>query len=291
METNRAIKAFLHEHFFSGLFSEECPGFVNIKTSYKTYLKEVLDLNQNEIDVLFQSSKKLLVHRINEKINEYKALGLAPPLYEVGDYEYLTWVHDRFEEYSGIKKVDKSFFKIVDWVDSLDSNQFLIACSLVLKVMGCDKIYITDGAYDQGIDLIGKVSTGEYNSFVFFVQAKTKDNSLIKKEIVLAEFGKFAALFHTEKYQEYRAALGLNNLMDGCSYCYLFLTNSEFHDSSKSISALAGILLRSRRQISKIIHDNYDFDDLVTLKARINKKIPASLNTNVISLLPDLVVT
>lgn len=288
MKTNEIVKDYLYKSLFPKIFSATCPKFININTDYVRYLRDEKSINQNKSEEKLRASKALLLERIERRTKEFVFQGLQPPLYQIDDDRFISWIHPKYEEYTGHKGISLEFYEVVRWMNSLTANEFLLVACLFLKVIGADKIYVTDGSNDSGIDCIGKITGGNLNSFVFFVQSKTIQSGLVRKEAVLSEFGKYAALPHTNRYRDYRNALGLNASVDGCSYCYLFLTNSEFHDSCKDICGLLGIVLRSRYQLAKAVAESYCIEDVIGVEKRLSSCIKLDLVTNLAPLLPKL---
>lgn len=161
----------------------------------------------------------------------------------------------------------------------LSSRGFLFPCIAVLKALGAEKIFITDGPRDQGIDIIARLEGGPLQSVALFVQVKTT-KSVISRDTLLMEYAKYLALPHTKKYQLYRKALGLDSSVDGAAYCYMVMTNQGFARSSREIAAHLGILLRSRIQIAYWLVQKTTLDSLRAIESELGTDLPADLGRN-----------
>jgi len=292
VSTDLKAKELINEFIYCALFPEitgqECPTKLNLLKSLKSHL------NSKGIDAITieeLSAKWLpdLIRRVQRRLEDWIRLGVPFPCCQSDEQEGLlvTWKHPKYEELTGYTAISERFIRTLEWIGSLSPKEFLVACAIYLRLLGATKIFITDGPRDGGIDLIARIERTPFNSVIFFVQAKT--SSIIARDTVLMEYGKYLSLPHEEIYQKYRKALEVDSAADGASYCYTVFANCEFHNSAKEISSKIGVLLRSKIQIAYFISQALDIDALVQFTAELKAYLKADLSLNIAARLPLLV--
>lgn len=288
MPTNLNPKEVLNDYIFSTLLPvithQDCPKTLNLLTSLKLFLGKKInnEIQKEELAIKWMPD---LIRRLTVRLEDWNSLGIPYPccISEENDKSIITWKHPRYEEFTGFPSISENFIGIMQWVDTLNSREFLIVCAVLLKTLGATKIFITDGPNDGGLDLIARIERSPFNSIVFFVQSKTVQNkaSLITRDTVLMEYGKYLSLPHEDIYQRYRRALDLDRSADGVSYCYSIMANSEFHNSAKEISCKIGVLLRSKIQISYFLSHIVDTAILEAVKTDLKDFLKADTTINI----------
>jgi hypothetical protein len=194
------------------------------------------------------------------------------------------WVHDRHLDLTGYPPVSEEFIEIYHWLSSLNEREFLLPVVCFLKLVGCDAIFVTDGTGDEGIDCLGRIGVGPLRSIVLFVQAKSKIDH-VPRDLVLQEYGKYAALPRTPKFHSYLEALGVERSMDGAAFNYVIIASNEFQASAQQVSARLGVLLRSRRQLAYFLSQQTSLANLKALHARSLIPPRPDLSTNLAPLI------
>lgn len=264
---------------------EDCPRTINIDTAFSAFLGEhgVEPLMAQDVAV----EQRLLVKRkVSEQIGRWRGQGVQSPfdfIFE-SDEVVVTWRHPRFGELTGATAADENFVRVHEWIGQQGQRDFLLPCVAYLKLLGCDPIFVTDGARDEGIDCIGLVATGGFRSVAIFVQARSRTD-LFAGDPLLQEYAKYAGLPRTAKYMQYLEALGLSRLNDGCAFVYAVLINSDFKYAAQQNAARLGVLLRSRRQMAQCLSSNASVIKLEQWKAQIAIPERGDLSTNISPLL------
>lgn len=277
------VNDFIFSHLMPVITSHSCPKILNLQSCIKEYLNSRLDdeILREELALKLMPD---LIRRLNIRLEIWNRLGIPYPFRPKEDDEkcLITWQHQKYEELTGFQPVPQKYIEVMDWIDNLNSSEFLIACCVYLKVIGATKIFITDGSGDCGVDVIARVERSPFNSFVFFVQSKTVQNktATLSRDLVLKEYGKYLSLKHEEIYQRYRRALGLDTSEDGVSYCYTILANCDFHNSAKEISAKIGALLRCKIQLSYFISQYFNATQLNEIKNNMKNNLKPDLTYN-----------
>lgn len=265
-------KELLNNYLFFCLLPEvtnlKCPTKLNVRIHFKDYLcKQGIEPQASE--ELSLSQLHYLLDKIINHLDDWIRSGVPYPFWqsEEQDELFITWRHSKYEELTGYCPITEKFISILQWLERLSSREFLIACAVYLKILGATKIFITDGPHDGGIDLIGKIEQSPFNSLIFFIQAKT--GTLITRDAVLMEYGKYLSLPHEKIYQQYREVLGVDRSVDGASYCYSIFGNCSFNPPAKGISSKLGILLRSKIQIAHFLSKIYEAEALEKIKQNL----------------------
>ena len=247
---------FVFEDVISQSLNASAPTTVNVLRSFTHFLVKK-GFEQFRAEEVAEQQQALIWRKLNEASDEWRALGLPSPIGPPVDWgdNWLTWRHPRFFELTGQTPLQKKYIIIHDWISALDPREYLLVGVLFLKILGCNPIYITDGANDEGVDCIGRIENGPLRSIVVLVQAKTRqgNRTVMGKDIVLQEYGKFSILGKTRKYREYLEALRFREIIDGSASLYFVISNVEFDRKSREIAKELGIVLRSRRQMAHLL--------------------------------------
>lgn len=263
----------------------DCPPTINVAGDFVRHLTRELGINAVEAEDCLQRLRPTLTTELERRSADWEAAGVPRPAFP-SDLEdtYITWKHSKYQDLTGMTPLPFGFAPVSGWLDSLSSQRFLLACAAILKTMGATHIFVTDCPQDEGIDLIARVGEGALASTAIFVQAKCA-SSPISRDTVLMEYAKYLAMPHTEKYRQYRQALGLDKSVDGVCYCYIIMSNHSFAMRARTISARLGILLRSRAQICYWLTQHTDLEGLKHLELTIGNEIVPDLNRNLASLI------
>lgn len=284
MPSDVTAKEYVNEFVFSYLMPKvtkiECPTKLNIRMHFKSYLCNKGFESQKGED-LSVKWMPVLLNKISHQLDDWTKTGVPFPCCQSDEKEelYITWKHPKYKELTGYSPISENFISVLQWIGSLSSREFLIACAVYLKMLGATKIFITDAPSDCGIDLIAKIEKSPLNSMIFFVQAKT--GTLITRDTVLMEYGKYLSLPHEKINQHYREALDIDQSGDGAIYCYSIFANCSFNPPAKGISAKLGILLRSKIQIAFFISQIYTEKTLQQIKLNLGANLKNDLSLNI----------
>ena len=280
-----AVRSYLADDLFPLVIAPLCPEKINLQASFKQYLKRI-GYPSLIADEKAERWHVDLTQKLISRLDNWTALGLPAPMDFCIDYgrSLLTWQHANYKKITGRIPLPKEFAKIDQWIAAKNSRDFLFVCACYLVVMGADIIFITDNTGDGGIDLVGRVDKGPAHSICYFVQAKTS-TSLISRESVLAEHGKYLATRQSDIFAKYRKALGIDKAADGMSYCYIFAANHEFNASVRNDAQLLGVLLRSRFQMSCWLSEHTTFAKLQAAESVLNGNLSADLDRNLARLI------
>ena len=250
-----AVGQFVKSDLLAVALSIDAPTSVNILNRFTSFLQHN-GFNSLSASEEAQKQETLLFRHIKKELDEWHALGVPAPVAYIDDNDrvLLTWKHRLFPE----KRYRKSTFdtenyvEIYDWLTTLHNRDFLFACVLLLKLLDCDPIFVSDGSGDMGIDCVGKLSVGALKSIVIFVQAKTMQDPAgrITENTLRQEFTKYVMLKRSGKYSEYLNKLSVFQGRDGSAEVYVCITNAEFKTAAQKAANSLGILLRSKRQVA-----------------------------------------
>ena len=262
--TKAAVNQFVFDEIIKTSLLTQPPETLNLSRQFATFLAQN---NFHRLRAEEEAEKQifLLRRRLDEALDEWKALGLPPPLgYSENGDVLLTWRHQKYAAITGRDPLSPNFVVVFDWLSGLNARQYLLPSVLFLKLMGCDPIFVTDGPHDEGIDCIGRIAEGPLRSVLVFVQVKTQQAAQrhISKDSLFQEYGKYATLPKTEKYREYLRALNFDEIRDGSSAVYLMISNVEFGRGSQEVARNLGIILRSKRQIAHFLSVHTTFEKL-----------------------------
>lgn len=275
------VNKFIYDKLLPDVLRGATKKSINVSRLFKDFLSDK-DISGN-VDEISEKYLPEIIRKIDLKSEELEKLGIPKFLDkdETRDAYYLIWRHDDFRERTGIEPLPEDFTEVLDWIESLSSKEFLIACAVTLKIMGANKIFITDSSGDEGIDCIGLVESDALKSTILYVQSKTTSNGDITRDTVLMEFGKYLSLPHTKKYQEYRSALGVDGFLDGASSIYLFISNSEFKPPAREVAKNLGILLRSKIQLALWLSQRTSRQNLDDIYEKLKLMLNADLSRDI----------
>ena len=282
-----AVRDFVYDRFMPTVLSVNSPAVLNVENAFATYLRENgwPELVANEMAEKWQPN---LVELLHKELSTWEARGLARPACFMdleNDKVVLTWRHKNYKELTGRESLDEHFFGVLDWVRSLDSRHFLIPNLVLLSELGADRVYITEGGGDGGVDLIGVIGKGPLRSTGLFVQAKTSSKRVTRDKVLL-EYAKYMSLPRSERFRDYLNALGLGASMDGSSLIYIITANNQFESSAQKIATNLGILLRSDVQLANYVKSRYQSRDKVEeMYSRAKGHLSRDLQSNALRLL------
>lgn len=290
-----AINDFIHQGVVDGSLDTRAPRTINVSQRFASFLADN-GFQRYRAEEEAEKQRTLLTRRLDEVLDEWKALGVRMPLgFSEDQNVLLTWRHPKSADITGEDLLSSKYIEIFNWLPQLDARQYLLVGALFLKMLRCDPIFVTDGPNDGGVDCIGRVCGSPLRSLIVFVQVKTrqKDRSPIGKNLVLQEFEKYKNLSEIRKYHDYLNALGFERMRDGCASVFVMMSNVEFTFESQILGRNLGMLLRSKRQIAHFLSDHIvGVDRLVDTGTDNEIPVPArsDLNTNFAPLLDPFVI-
>jgi len=245
-----SIRKFVHDYLIPKTTTTTPPLIkLNIRAEFRNYLiaKGTPELEAEENAEKWECNLKEIIFAAQE---EWSRQGVPCPFGFSAKGDLLIGLgHPKWGEITNQEKLPPEFNGISAWLHSLSGKEFLVACSVYLKLVGCDPIYITDGSGDGGIDLIGLISQGPLRSHAYYIQSKTS-KSQISRDMILLEYGKYASTLNSHTFREYENALKINASFDGTNATYLFISNNEFKKNARSEAKQLRILLRSGSQLA-----------------------------------------
>ena len=250
-----AVGQFIANELMSTALSTGAPSLVNILDSFNHFLQRH-GFNPLRASEEAQKQESLILRHLENELQEWHILGVPAPISYIEDNNriIITWKHRLFRHrhFDTTEFNTENFVAIYDWISALHDRDLLFACIVLLKLLKCNPIYVSDGSGDMGVDCIGKISTGSLQSAVILVQAKSLRNPArrITENVLRQEYAKYAMLKRTDKYLEYLNKLAVFQGRDGSAELYLVVTNSEFSSDAQRAASKLGILLRSKRQVA-----------------------------------------
>lgn len=278
-DAKRAVRSYVQDRVAITSVSVDAETVLHLEVDFARFLSEK-GIEENLASELSAEQSSFVRRKVEDHVARWADQGLSPPLGFHIDQEQtiVTWKHERFEELTGYVAPPSRHFEAEAWISDFSNRDFLLPCACYLRSLGCDPIYITDGARDEGIDIIGLIKAGPLRSTVLYVQAKSQ--ARISGEDLLREFAKFRALPQTEKHLLYLNVLGVPRLRDGASFVYLCLVNGDFDFAAETNGRNLGALLRSRRQMADQLARHYSYERLAELAGQITIPAGADLTAN-----------
>lgn len=258
MNPNNASRSFIFSELVPRVISPSAPKVLNLFDAFKDHVSENKGWGPIRTTDFVTKHFSHLCEFVENHFSDWDAQGIPRPIAQTDQERvYVAWPHEQFRRYSGLEEsIDENFCEVFEFVQSLNGKQFLVICALWLKCMEFRTIYISDAKGDEGVDLLGILDQGGLRALIVVVQAKTS-NQEVTKGTVMAEYGKYKSLIHTEKYMEYRHALGIDNSIQGGTWTYVIMANQAFNGPARVAARQLGILLRSLHQISFDIAKRY----------------------------------
>ncbi len=281
MDYHQSVRSYVFEALDLKVIPPGSPSTVNIITDYRQYCIDHSIAVSLLADEFVARQEFGLVSGVSEYIESWNALGIPAPVGFVGKQgnTLVTYHHERFAELVGQEGLASHFGELHQWLGVQAERDFLFPCAVQLLAMGATRILITDTSGDAGVDLIGKFDVGPLSGTVVFVQAKTS-NSVITREVVYAEYGKFRAGQNSEKGRDYASAIGASRTGAGLGPVFCIMANVEFKDNAKRAARELGVLLKSRRQISHDIAKVWSLQKIHNAKMGLGE-LRADLKRNV----------
>ena len=281
-----AVRRFVHEHFMPGVMSLAMRSAINLQREFSAYLRRigVAPLVSEE---MAESWINNLIDSLERELSTWDSRGIPRPASFDGESEglVLTWQHPNYVARTGRQCLDADYFHILKWLRDLGPRDFLAANVVLLAELGATRVHITEGAGDEGIDLIGVIQTGPFRSTGLLVQAKTS-NSRISRDTVLFEYAKYASLPRSKKFHEYLSAIDIGSSVDGSSLIYIISANNCFDTRAQRLAVNLGILLRSDIQLANSLKNRYGtLDSVLKMRERMRGHLGRSLQDNVARLL------
>ena len=246
------VSDFVFSRVVDSALNVGAPTTVNVPNAFARFLvSQGVDSFQAEEEA--ERQERLLCRKLLDVEREWRGLGIPAPIGgSDADELWLTWRHPRFSEITGRESLSRKYVSLLNSLSKLGPRQYLLVGLLFLKMIHCDRIFVTDGSNDGGVDCIGRIAAGPLRSVMVFVQVKTRqhNSSRIGRDIVLQEFGKFSVLVKTKKYQEYLEALKFLETIDGSATVFCIMSNVEFDPRGRQLGRDLGVLLRSGRQMA-----------------------------------------
>ena len=263
-DAKRAVRSYVQSSLSATTTAVAGDNVLNLEVDFARFLQGK-GINRDLASELAAEQYLALQFSVEKHIETWNDQGVLAPIgFHVDKARTLVmWRHERFEELTGLTPPARELFAAQEWVAGLVHRDFLLPCACYLRSIGCDRIYVTDGTKDEGIDLIGLIMDGPFRSTAVYVQAKSQGR--ISGDELLQEFAKFRALPQTVKHLHYLDALGASRLKDGMSFVYLVLANGDFDHAAVENGRCLGALLRSRRQIADQLSRTYSRERLDTL--------------------------
>ena len=282
---SHAVNTFVYNELIDAALVPDPPQTLNLLNLFTDHLVAA-QFNRLIAEEETEKHISYVRRRLDDAIDQWIERGLPAPLGYTNNQDVLvTWKHVHFPKITGRRPLSGQFVEIYEWLIDLGPRQFLLASAIFLRIIGCNPIFITDGPHDEGIDCIGKIMEGPIRSILVFVQSKTKENSrkLFQKETLYQEYGKYATLTKTLKYQHYLRALNFEASRDGSANVYFILANGEFHKGAEPVARNLGILLRSARQLAYFLSLHSSLDQLKKLQSTVTIPTGPDLTLNIAS--------
>lgn len=271
------FKSLAQKVFFKVLNGSGRSNLINLETEFREYFKRDMEDDSELVAV-----KRFIFKECEVLSNQ----SFPVPIYQssTNDKMLLTWFHPAYETYSDISSPNDAFFDIYNWVRQCDGNEFLLVCAAYLASLQSKKIFITDSVNDGGVDLIAINNMLGQIPTLFLVQAKTKKNSRISREVLLQEVGKFHNLPQKEIYNKYFQHV--NRQLNGCSFTHVLMTNCHFNDDAMKEAFFSKSIFINDLRLSLAISKKYSLQQIfevgdIIKKDRNSSKFEFDLSYNV----------
>ncbi len=258
MNLNNSSRTFLISKLVPCVVSPSAPKVLNLFDAFIAHVSEEKKWGPIRSTEFVTKHFGHLCDLLERHFSDWDVQGIPRPIAQTDQERvFVAWPHEQFRRFSGLEEtIDRNFCEVFEFIQSLSGRPFLIICALWLKCMKFRTIYISDAKGDEGVDLLGLLDQGGLRALIAVVQAKTS-NEAVTKGTVMAEYGKYKSLIHTEKYMEYRKALDIDGSIQGSTWTYVIMANQAFNGPARVAARQLGILLRSLHQISFDIAKEY----------------------------------
>jgi hypothetical protein len=258
------------------LLSPEQDQVINLKRVLTMRLEEA-GFSQLKSTELAEKWTERLEEEFDNHLQEWDYLGIPRPIVETSrPGTFFTLRHPKYKSVIDSYGLKEEFPEILEFLSSLNLQDFLLVPICLLRLSGCDPIFVTK---NSDVDCIGQVSSGPTRSHCIFIKAKP-NSEILSRDTVMLDYAKFQQLQKTAKFTEYLAALGKLNSVDGRACCYIVAANSEFDREARDYASVESFLLRSRRQIAFWLSQNFGIENLVRLKNDLDPNLNRELALN-----------
>lgn len=246
------LEEFSQTHIWDIVTVDPPPQRINVREEFVAFLR-ARGFPQIICEEYTEHNLTLLLTRIVERCEEWDALGVPRPLSIINQGgSMITWAHPNFERASGFARPEEGFMRIWNRIRNCYSRDFLLPCASYLYCIGCNRIYITDGAGDGGVDIIGTGSNNTLRGLLFLIQSKSAAGT-VSKEALFADFAKYLILPRHSRWKDYLTATGLRAVVDGLCTVFVFASNGEFSSAVRQTGRELPVILRSGRQIANCL--------------------------------------
>ena len=268
--------------------STTSPTSINVERTFIDFLmaRGVLEVAATE---LYSRHERHLSLRINNSLASWGDLGGIRPVASHPDQpgRLVCWRNPRFDQLTGYPPVGEAVAAAYEWIERNGTPAFLLPALCYLRAIGCDRIFVTDGPDDEGIDCIGRIGFGGLRSTLVFVQAKS-GRDFVSGEQFGSMYTRYASLPNTPAYGRYLTALGVPQSQDGLARIFVVACRAQFKEGARRLAWRTGTLIRSGRMLAAVLGEYYPAGSLDALSERFVLPVGANLDRDLASeLIPD----
>lgn len=277
---DRAIRNFVHVEIDERALSMTAPRAIELEQSFVRFLMRcgIQELSAAE---LYERHAQNVHRQAGLAAEGWQELGQHRPYARLMDEPgtLACWRNPAFEELTGFTPIPGDVASAYDWMRRNAGTAFLLPALCYLRAIGCDRIFLTDGTGDEGIDCIGRMGAGPFRSLAIFVQAKSS-MSFVGGDQFSAMHARFAGLPSTRMFRQYLDALQIPQSTEGAGLLFAVAAQGRFKESATQLAWKSGALLRSGRSIAQTLGGYYPHGALDTLTGRFVPPDGPDLNRN-----------
>lgn len=276
----RAIRRFVHVEIEERSFSLASPASIEIERAFVAFLtgNGVVEVKANEI---FDVHRQQIMFGLEASMSGWSDLDIGRPIAFLPDDEsrLVCWRNPAFDELSGFEPISEEVVMAHEWMRSNAAPAFLLPALCYLRAIGCDRIFLTDGSRDEGIDCIGRIGSGGLRSAVVFVQAKSSTD-FVSADQFSTMHSRYVGLQSTAMFRDYLAALEVPASLDGSARLFAVVTQGRFKKGAQELGWKTGSLLRSGRMLAGVLGAYYSNGRLDQITAQTTLPSGPDLSRN-----------
>ncbi len=247
----------MHLEIDERALSLTAPRAIDLERSFVDFLviRGVRELHAAE---LYLEHGRNLIRQTGLAADAWNEVGNRRPYAQLADDpgRLLSWRSPSFEKLTGHVPIAEEFASAYDWMRRNAGPAFLLPALCYLRALGCDRIFLTDGPDDEGVDCIGRIATGPLRSLAVFVQAKSSSD-FVTGEQFSAMQTRYSALPSTRMFRRYLEALEVTRSAEGAGFLFVVAAQGRFKESARHLAWKTGTLLRSGRALANTLASYY----------------------------------
>ncbi|WP_084956876.1 restriction endonuclease [Prescottella equi] len=204
------------------ILSADAPATIRVRALFADHLAKegFSDLSAEEAA---EKNLSRLMSELQRRIDDWEDRGIPSPVYAGDNPSFYYSV--RSKKYLG--ELNAGFWDFKSMVDSASSATLDLLGAAYLTSVGCDRVFVTDGKNDGGVDVIGRLKIGHGLWVIVALQCKAYSSPIGRVEFD-KEVGRFKQGTGEPVWEKYQRMLSISSLKGAATRIYCMLTSTGF---------------------------------------------------------------